>query len=176
MNFKLWPITADINDLRHLRVGGCDVVELAASHGTPLYVIDELTVRQSCDRYRTALTQYYPARHSVHYACKALLNTAVAQLIDEAGFGFDVVSSGELHIACNAGVSPDRIHFQGNAKTLSELAYAVDSGVARVVVDNHDELLRLRTIARAANRRVEISLRVVPDVVAGTHAHIQTGR
>src|SRR5581483_8120185 len=171
----LWPATAGSNEQQHLTVGGCDVVELAEQHGTPLYLIDELTVRESCERYRQALARHYAPGGMVHYACKALLNTAVAQLINAAGVGFDVVSGGELYVLLNSGVPAARIQFHGNAKTDAELREAVQAGVGRIVVDNHDEIPRLAALARAAGRKLQLSLRVAPDVRVNTHGHIQTG-
>src|SRR5689334_22706301 len=92
----IWPDTAQIGSDGHLYVGGCDLVALAREYGTPLYLLDEATFSNSCRAYRAALARYYPGASSVHYASKALLNTALAQLVAEEGLGLDVVSGGEL--------------------------------------------------------------------------------
>src|SRR4029079_2983956 len=100
---QLWPAGASIDMHGHLLIGGCDTVDLAHSYGTPLYVLDEATFRASCRAYRAALAHHYSGPSGAHYASKALLNSAVAQIVAEEGLGLDVVSGGELYAARRAG-------------------------------------------------------------------------
>src|SRR5262249_4072204 len=135
-----WPDTATVNTHGHLTVGGCDTVALAQQHGTPLYLLDEATFRNSCRSYRGAVEHHYPGPAAVHYASKPLLNTAVVQLVAQEGLGLDVVSGGELYIALRAGFPAARIHMHGNAKPRAELEQALAAGIGKIVVDNLDEL------------------------------------
>jgi diaminopimelate decarboxylase len=172
----LWPDTAAVDDRGHLAIGGCDVVALAREHGTPLYLLDEATFRGSCRAYRLALARHYPAASAPHYASKALLNTAVAQLVAEEGLGLDVVSGGELYVALRAGFPPERIHLHGNAKPRSELEQALAAGVGNIMVDTLDELELLARLTAGRAAPQSIMLRLTPDIAADTHAHIETGR
>jgi diaminopimelate decarboxylase len=176
LHTHLWPDTAAVGPDGHLQIGGCDVVELARAHGTPLYLLDEATFRASCQAYKAALARHYPGHGGVHYASKALLNGALAQLVASEGLGLDVVSGGELYVALRAGFPAAHIHLHGNAKPRAELEQALAAGVGKVMIDSLDELdlLAQLTAGRAAPQPV--MLRLTPDVAADTHAHIQTGR
>ncbi|MFO7168936.1 MAG: diaminopimelate decarboxylase, partial [Chloroflexota bacterium] len=145
---------------------------------TPLYVLDEATIRAACRSYRAALARHYAGPSAAHYASKALLNTALARIIAEEGLGLDVVSGGELFVALRAGFPPERIHLHGNAKPRAELEEALAAGVGQIVVDNLDELRLLAELTRGAQPRPggsAIALRLTPDIAPDTHAHIQTG-
>jgi diaminopimelate decarboxylase len=172
----LWPDSASVDARGHLIIGGCDTVELARAYGTPLYLLDEATFRASCRGYRAALARHYPAVSSAHYASKALLNTAVAQLVADEALGLDVVSGGELYVALRAGFPAEHIHLHGNAKPRAELEQALAAGIGKIVVDTLDELelLALLTAGRAVPQA--IMLRIAPDIAADTHAHMETGR
>ncbi len=175
---KLWPITARLDEQALLSLGDIPVTALARDYGTPLYIFDEATLRGRAAEYRAALAAHYPATAQAAYAAKAYLCTALAQLIAEEGLDLDVVSGGELYVALQAGFPPERIHFHGNNKSRDELAYALDSGIGRIVVDNFHELALLAELAasRPAAQPVSIWLRLAPGVSAHTHAHIQTGQ
>jgi diaminopimelate decarboxylase len=167
------PDTARLRDDGHLEVGGCDLVALAAEHGTPLFVFCEETFRARCRAYRAA---YDGPGERVYYAAKAFSGLAALRMAHEEGFGVDVASAGELHAALVAGVPPADLILHGNNKTDAELERAVRAGVGRVAVDSLDELERLDRIARAAGVRQPILLRVTPGVEAHTHAYVQTGQ
>src|SRR5215207_1044351 len=172
---QLWPDGASIDARGHLAIGGCDTVELARSYGTPLYVLDEATFRAGCRAYCAALARHYAVRSSAHYASKALLNSAVAQLVAEEGMGLDVVSGGELYIALRAGFPAERIHLHGNAKPRAELEQALAAGIGKIVVDTLDELDLLARLTADRALPQAILLRLSPDIAADTHAHMQTG-
>ncbi len=175
LHAHLWPDTAQVTPDGHLAIGGCDVVALAREHGTPLYLLDAATFRGRCRAYRAALDRHYPGASAVHYASKALLNTAVAQLVATEGLGLDVVSGGELYVALRAGFPARRIHLHGNAKLRAELEQALAAGVGRIVVDTLDELDLLARLAAGRADPQPIMLRLAPDIAAGGHAHIATG-
>ncbi|MBV9173399.1 MAG: diaminopimelate decarboxylase [Chloroflexi bacterium] len=165
------PETAAATPRGHLAIGGCDVVELAATHGTPLYVYDEVTIRGRARAYREALKSAYPARSLVCYAAKAYCAPWLLKVIAEEALGLDVVSGGELFMALHSGFPIERVYFHGNNKSDVELRQAVDAGVSRIVVDNLDEIDMLE---RTCDQQ-EVLLRVAPSVEAHTHAHILTG-
>ncbi len=169
----IWPDGAAIRTGR-LQIGGCDSVALAAEYGTPLYVFDEATLRGTMRAYLAAFSRLGVA-FRVHYASKALLNTAIAQLVAQEGLGLDVVSGAELLIARRAGVPMERVHMHGNAKSDAELARAVAWGVGAVVADSLDELERLAALTAGRAAPQGLLLRLAPNIDAHTHAHIATG-
>jgi diaminopimelate decarboxylase len=170
---SLFPQTTEVKN-NHLFLGGCDATALADEFGTPLYLYDEATLRNKCKEYREGFSQRYP-NSLVIYACKAFVNRALAQILNEEGLGLDVVSGGELAIAKSVGFPMDRIYFNGNNKLRQELAMAVEWGVGRIVVDNYYELSLLNEIARVAGAKQTILLRLSPGVDPHTHAHLTTG-
>lgn len=173
---QIWPVGAAVDAQGHLQIGGCDTAALAAAHGTPLYLLDEATLRQTCRAYRAALERHLPGQADIHYASKALLNTALAQLIHQEGLGLDVVSGGELFVALRAGVPAEHIHLHGNAKPAAELEQALAARVGRIVVDTLDELALLARLSAGRTPPQPVMLRLAPGIAADTHAHIQTGQ
>lgn len=171
----LWPDTATLSLEGQLQLGGCNAVALADQHGSPLYLLDETTLRAACRAYQSAFARAYRGELAVHYAAKALLNLAVAQLVAQEGLGLDVVSAGELTLARLAGVDPARVHLHGNAKTPAELALALEARVGHIVVDSYDELLALAALTAERSARQAVLLRLAPEVAVDTHAHIATG-
>ncbi len=156
-------------------MGGCDIPALMERHGTPLYILDEATVRSTAARLHAALA-YYPAPATIHYASKALLNLAVAQLMVQSGLGLDCVSLGELAVARAAGADFAAVHLHGNAKPAHELRQALEWGVGCIIVDSLDELDVLGALAAERGGTQRVMLRVNPGVDVHTHAHIQTGQ
>ena len=129
-----------INEKGHLVISGCDTIELAERYGTPLYVLSEDEIRSVCRRYRSSFEKYYEGNGKAVYASKAFCCKEICRIVIEEGLDVEVVSGGELYTALQAGVPAERIHFQGNNKTVSELEFAVSSGVGDIVVDNLSEL------------------------------------
>ncbi len=175
----LWPVSTT-RAQGHLVLGGCDTTELARELGTPLYVLDELTLETTARHFISALAAQYPGPSTIHYASKALLNTALAQLLTSWGMGLDCVSLGELAVARRAGASPEHVHLHGNAKPRRELEQALAWGVGRIIVDSLDELRVLAELTRnraaQGQQRQRILLRLNPGINVHTHAHIQTGQ
>jgi len=166
----LFPVTYRVNAAGHMEVGGCDLVELARRHGTPLYVYDEATVRQRAREYVDAMGD----AGQVLYSAKAFASPRFLRVVAEEGLGLDVVSAGELHLALKSGFPRDRIHFLGNNKSLQDLEAAYAAG-ATIVIDGEHEI-ELLTGVVPSGKRVPVMLRVSPGVKPNTHDHISTGQ
>lgn len=167
------PVTIERNAAGNLEIGGCDLVELAEKYATPLYVIDEKTLRSICADYKKAFEKYPDTR--MMYASKALCTGAVSKILSEEGFGFDTVSGGEIYTVYKAGVDMNNVLFNGNNKSFDELTLAVELGVGRISVDNFFELALLNEIAYSKNKTVDVLLRITPGIECHTHEYIQTG-
>lgn len=172
-NQSIKPITTAVNKNGNLEIGGCDLVELANKYSTPLYVIDEKTLRTICKEYKKAFSGY--EKVNMMYASKAFMNMAIAKIIHSEGFGFDAVSGGELYTIYKAGVDMSKVLFNGNNKSYDELKLALELGVGRISVDNFFELALLNEIAQSQNKKVNILLRITPGIECHTHEYIQTG-
>ena len=171
---NVFPQTAAIDAQGHLLLGGCDVVDLAAEYGTPLYIFDEQTLRERCQTYLREFQGRYPNTRVI-YASKAFTNLALTRLLVEEGLGMDVSSGGEMAAARAGGMPSDRVYFHGNNKSRKEMEEGLAWGVGRVVADNFHELGLLNDVARKAGRTQDILLRVSPNVDPHTHAYISTG-
>nr|RNJ69918.1 MAG: diaminopimelate decarboxylase [Leptolyngbya sp. IPPAS B-1204] len=169
-NQYLLPLTARVNGQNHLEIGGCDVPALVQRFGTPLYILDEATLRAACRQYRQAFQTYYPGESLVIYASKAWNCLAVCAIVASEGLGIDVVSGGELFTALHAGMNPKTMYFHGNNKSVEELKFAIDTGCT-IVVDNWLELQTLAEMQQPAR----IMLRLTPGIECHTHEYIRTG-
>lgn len=168
------PDTAAANEKGHLVLGGCDLVELAGEFGTPLYIFDEATLRNSCRMFRREFEARYPDS-LVIYACKAFICLALAQIFKEEGLGLDVVSGGEIYLASLVDFPKDKVYFHGNNKTAEELELALNWGVGRIVVDNFSEIALLKQLAQKTGRLQEVLLRISPGIDPHTHEFLATG-
>ena len=157
----------------HLKINGQDCVALAEQYGTPLYVTSEDRVIEQFESYKKAFGARYP-KVQVLFAAKANGNLAVMRALAQQGAGADLFSSGELHLALEAGMVPEKLLFNGSSKTPADLKLAVEKGV-KVSVDSLDELHQLDTAARAAGKIVKIAFRVNPALEVPTHPKIATG-
>jgi len=175
-NQELLPLTAQINSYDCLEIGGCDLKTLVQQFGSPLYILDEETLRTACRQYRDAMARYYPGVAQVLYASKAWSCLALCAIVHSEGLGIDVVSGGELYTALQAGVAPDKIYLHGNNKSAAELALAIESNCI-IVVDNWQELHTLVEMAhtRVAATPPRIMLRLTPGIECHTHEYIRTG-
>jgi diaminopimelate decarboxylase len=167
--------TMKVNSKGHLEIGGCDSVWLAERFGTPLYILDEEYFRSQCRSYRQELADLYPDS-MVIYAGKALMTSAVCNIIHQEGLGLDIVSGGELYTAYQVGFPMEKIFFHGNNKSLEELQMALEYGVGHIVVDNRHELENLNRLAVKRGLQVKILFRVTPGIEAHTHSYTQTGQ
>jgi diaminopimelate decarboxylase len=166
----LFPVTYRVNAAGHMDVGGCDLVELARQHGTPLYVYDEATIRQRASEYVAAMG----SAGQVLYSAKAFASPQFLRVVAEEGLGLDVVSAGELHLALKSGFPQDRIHFLGNNKSRQDLEAAFNAG-ATIVIDGEYEFELLREVV-PEGKRTPVMLRLSPGVKPDTHDHISTGQ
>ena len=177
-NQELLPLTAGINSHDCLEIGGCDVTKLVRQFGSPLYILDEQTLRTACRQYRDAFKRYYPGESQVLYASKAWSCLAVCAIAMSEGLGVDVVSGGELYTALEAGVSPDKLYLHGNNKSVAELILAIESGCT-IVVDNWQELHTLsgfaHKVTESPSQPIRIMLRLTPGIECHTHEYIRTG-
>jgi diaminopimelate decarboxylase len=186
----VFPLGSRVNDLGRLEIGGCDTIELAREFGTPAYVVAEDDLRSRARAYLQAAAEAGQEDFGVVFASKAFPCTAVLSLFAEEGLWCDVASEGELHLALAAGFAPERIVVHGNAKSRAELAMALRAGVGLIVIDNFDEIDRLRDLlagepgavgaaGAVEPRRAEpqqVLLRITPDVKGETHEKISTGQ
>jgi diaminopimelate decarboxylase len=172
-NQELLPLTARINNQDNLEIGGCDVQNLVQQFGSPLYILDETTLRTACRQYRDSFKRYYKGESQVLYASKAWSCLAVCAIAHQEGLGIDVVSGGELHTALSAGVSPSKIYLHGNNKSREELALAIEAK-ATIVVDNWHELKTLVEMG-SPTQPIHIMLRLTPGIECHTHEYIRTG-
>ncbi|MEG6572367.1 diaminopimelate decarboxylase [[Clostridium] cellulosi] len=166
----------NINEKGNLTIGGYDTTEIAAEFGTPVYVMDEETVRKNCRLYKQSIDNYYGGNGLPLYASKALSCKEMCRIAASEGLGLDVVSGGELYTAMEAGFPADKIYFHGNSKTREEIEYAVDCKIGCFVVDNIDELILLNKICDEKGTKQDIMLRLKPGIDAHTHDFIRTGQ
>jgi diaminopimelate decarboxylase len=155
-----------------LCIEDCTLNDLADRFGTPLYVYSRTAMLAALGSYQRALAG---RDHLICYAMKANSNLAVLQTFAQAGCGFDIVSGGELKRVLAAGAPASRIVFSGVGKTRAEMREALDAGVMCFNVESEPELELLSQVAVETGRTARISLRVNPDVDAGTHPYISTG-
>ena len=152
---------------------GVDLTALAGEVGTPFYVYSAATLRRHVRVMREAFADIDTL---LAYAMKANSNQAVLKVLANEGAGADVVSGGELERAVAAGIPPEKIVFSGVGKTVAEMRRALELGIHCFNLESEPELERLSDVAAAMGRVAPVSVRVNPDVDAGTHAKISTGK
>src|SRR3989338_5343602 len=155
-----------------LHVEQVPLADIAAQFGTPCYVYSRAALTDGWRQFSNALRG---REHLICYAVKANSNLAVLNVLARLGAGFDIVSGGELVRVLEAGGDPDKIIFSGVGKTIEEMQVALQAGIHCFNVESHPELLRLSAVADNLGMTARISLRVNPDVDAGTHPYISTG-
>ncbi|WP_394130149.1 diaminopimelate decarboxylase [Shewanella maritima] len=151
---------------------GCSVAELAKEHGTPLYVYSRATLERHWHAFDNAVAEH---PHMICYAVKANSNIAVLNVLARLGSGFDIVSGGELARVIEAGGDPKKVVFSGVGKTVAEMQQALEVGIYCFNVESSAELEQLNRVAGSLGKIAPVSLRVNPDVDAGTHPYISTG-
>lgn len=152
---------------------GVPLATIADVVGTPAYVYSTATLERHYDVFKQA---FAPRDVMVAFAVKANANIAVIATLARKGAGADTVSRGEIERALKAGVPPERIIFSGVGKTEDELAFAVEQGIHQINVESVAELDMLARVATAKGKRANIAIRVNPDVGAGGHDKISTGK
>jgi diaminopimelate decarboxylase len=156
---------------------GVSLEDVAKKVGTPAYVYSGAAIYGAYSELDHALTSALgKTPHTICYAVKANSNLSVLRLLAKLGSGFDIVSGGELERLRRAGVSPHRVVFSGVGKSREEIAEGLRAGIFLFNVESLAELDLLAAEAARLRRRAAASIRVNPDVVAGAHPHIATGR
>jgi diaminopimelate decarboxylase len=150
------------------------LARIAAEVGTPVYVYSRATLERHARVFSQAVAQAGDVE--VAFALKANPNLAVVRVLAKMGLGADVVSGGELDRALAAGMACDKIVFSGVGKTDSEMVHALDTGIGQFNIESEEEGRDLSALAAARSQRAPATLRVNPDVDAGTHAKISTGK
>ncbi|MGF1603291.1 MAG: diaminopimelate decarboxylase [Thermosynechococcaceae cyanobacterium] len=175
-NQQISPLTALTSEQGMLSVGGCDVAALVKQFGSPLYIVDEETVRVACQQYRQSFETFYPGESQVLYASKAWNCLAVCALVASEGLGIDVVSGGELYTALQAGVDPAKLYLHGNNKSQDELELAIASRCT-IIADNWLELDLIVELTEilAPTDSPRVMFRMTPGIECHTHEYIQTG-
>lgn len=173
-NQSIKPLNTKVNNKGNLEISGCDLVEIAKEFKTPLYVMDKATLIQMATDYKKAFSAY--PKTKMLFASKALMTGAIAKILDEVGFGFDVVSIGEIYTLLNAGITLKNTSFNGNNKSIEELEFALDNDIDHISVDNFYELKILNELALNKNKIQRIHLRITPGIECHTHEYIQTGQ
>jgi len=148
------------------------VSDIVAAHGTPCYIYSRGALESAFRAYQQALSG---CDHLICYAVKANSNLAVLNVLARLGAGFDIVSEGELERVIAAGGEPGKIVFSGVGKTAREMARALELGIRCFNLESAAELEVLNRVAGELNRVAPVSVRVNPDVDAGTHPYISTG-
>lgn len=165
-----------VNEKGHLCLGGADVCDLAAKHGTPLYLMDENKIREKCRIYVNAMREAFGEDALPLYASKAASFKQIYRIIMSEGMGTDLVSSGELYTAESVGFPLSKAYFHSNNKTDADIDYAIDAGVGYFVVDNVEELDSINNIAKIKGVRQKILLRLTPGIDPHTYAAVATGK
>jgi diaminopimelate decarboxylase len=158
-----------------LAFDGVNLNAIADALGTPTWVYSATTLTRRLARFTSALADQ-GLDASTHFAVKANGSLAVLRTLAQHGSGADIVSEGELLVAIKAGIPPGRIVFAGVGKTAPEIRAALDAGILQFNVESAEELSMLSAIAAGMGMRAPAALRMNPDVDAGTHEKISTGR
>ena len=148
------------------------VADIAAQYGTPCYIYSRATLERHYRAYQQAMGDF---PHLICFAVKANSNLAVLNVLAKLGSGFDIVSGGELARVMAAGGDPAKVIFSGLGKTAAEIEQALKLGIHCFNVESEAELDRINAVAQRLQMRAPISVRVNPDVDAGTHPYISTG-
>ena len=149
------------------------VADLAAAHGTPLYIYSRSHLQ---DRFRALKQVMAPVNPLICFAVKSNTNAAVIQTFAAEGSGADVVSAGELYRARRAGVPANKIVFAGVGKTETEIEYALRENILYFTVESEPELERISAVGRRIGLTGRIAIRVNPDVDPKTHKYTSTGK
>lgn len=172
-NAGAWPAPIERGTRGEAVVEGVDLHAIARHVGTPCYVYSARAIRARIGALRGALQGI---DHLICYAVKANPSLGVLQQMAQAGLGADIVSGGELRRALRAGIAPARIVFSGVGKTAAEIDDALSLGIWKFNLESKDELDTLQRLALLRHLRAHAAVRINPDVDAGTHDKISTGR
>lgn len=162
-------------DGKHLLFAGQDTVELAKKYGTPVYLMDEDKIREKCRIYKKAFAKHFGEKAVPLYASKANCFKRLYEIMTEEEMGIDVVSSGEIYVASQAGYDLSKAYFHSNNKTDEDIAYAMDHNIGYFVADNVEEIKAVEREAAARNIKQKVLLRLTPGIDPHTYEAISTG-
>lgn len=165
-----------VNSKGHLCFAGRDTVELANKYGTPLYLMDEQKIREKCRIYLDAMKTFLGGQSHPLFASKALCFKRIYEIMREEGMGIDIVSSGELFTAVQAGYPMAEAYFHGNNKTDADISFAMDKDMGYFVCDNIEELKAIDIEAGRRGIKQKVLLRITPGIDPHTLAKINTGK
>ena len=160
----------------HLYFAGQDTVELAKQYGTPLYLMDEDKIRESCRVYTEAFKKHFGENARPLYASKANCFKRIYEIMREENMGIDVVSSGEMYTTIQAGYDLSRAYFHSNNKTDADIAYGMDNGIGYFVADNVEEIKAIEAEAARRGIKQKVLLRLTPGIDPHTYEAIATGK
>ncbi len=159
-----------------LYFGGRSTVELAEKYGSPIYVMDEPTIRKNCRTYIDAMHKYFGENAKPYYASKACSFKRMYSIVESEGMCVDVVSVGEIYTAKSAGFNMENVCFHSNSKNDFDIEFAIECGVGSFVVDNREELDALNEIAGKHGIKQRILFRVTPGIDTHTYEAVNTGK
>lgn len=160
----------------HLLFAGQDTVELAKQYGTPLYLMDEDRIRHNCRVYTQAFRKHFGPGARPLYASKANSFKRIYEIMKEEGMGIDVVSSGEIYTALQAGYDLGQAYFHSNNKTDEDIRYSMEHGIGYFVADNVEEIKAIEAEAARRGIRQKVLLRLTPGIDPHTYEAISTGK
>ncbi len=160
----------------HLYFAGQDTVELAKQYGTPVYLMDEDKIRESCRVYTAAFKKHFGENARPLYASKANCFKRIYEIMREENMGIDVVSSGEMYTAIQAGYDLSHAYFHSNNKTDADIAYGMDNNIGYFVADNVEEIKAIEAEAARRGIRQKVLLRLTPGIDPHTYEAIATGK
>ncbi len=165
-----------VNAEGHLCLAGQDTTALAQKYGTPLYLLDEDRIRANCRMYKGAADAAFDGRFRLFYASKAASFKQIYRVMREEEMGVDLVSSGEIFTAKEAGFPLENALFHSNNKTDEDIAFAMDCEVGFFVADNEEELYAIEREAERRDARQKVLLRLTPGIDPHTFAAVTTGK
>ncbi len=159
-----------------LYFGGRSTVELAEKYGTPIYVMDEQTIRNNCRKYTVSMKKYFGDNSRAFYASKACCFKKIYSIMQSEGMCVDVVSPGEIYTAKSAGFDMSKVCFHSNSKNDFDINFAMDNGVGCFAVDNLEELTAINNFAGERGFKQKIIFRVTPGIDTHTYEAVNTGK
>lgn len=163
-------------DGKHLLFAGQDTVELAKKYGTPVYLLDEDRIREKCRVYKAAFQKHFGKKAVPLYASKANCFKRIYEIMREEEMGIDVVSSGEIYTAIQAGFDLSKAYFHSNNKTDKDISYAMEHGIGYFVADNVEEVIAVEKEAARRGIKQKILLRLTPGINPHIYEAISTGK
>ena len=150
--------------------------EIASKYKTPLYVMDEATLRKNCRKYVESLNKYFDNGAKALFASKACSFKRMYEIVSSENMGVDVVSVGELYTALKAGVNPQEMYFHSNSKTDDDVEYAISQNIGYFVIDNIEELDAINSFAGKKGIKQKALIRITPGIDTHTYEAVNTGK